>query len=818
MYLTAHVLQEYDTDDSSDENQSEISDGNSDSETSETEIEHKAKSKTQSRTRLKSKTSKKKIEKDSLEESSDQMIKDLEQRFSRMELLINEKTKNQGVTQGTRSCYNCKQLGHSAKECQAKCKICSGELAPENHPFFECPKYVPRRSWKTEKSLLMNDKENDDNHMYTVISSAMDQESHFGDDEFLEDTFMAKRLRSGREIETHDENRKVKVTTANDTGIHPGFMVDKNIVKVAKPTKSLAKEPITVNDIVNRPVMQLSIAQMADISPSFRTEMKKSLTKAHSKLRRTKIQQTTNVAYKIDYSDQNNQGKAKGAPRLRVKLNGVPVEAILDGGAGSCLISLQLINQLGINSLDKSNTTHALADGSRSRAIGVARGLALTFGDGIATRAMIDATVFDQDDYPLLIGRYLLEALKIGTDWERNFWYIKTPSGVTPLKVGYEYDNWTTDQVEEESDTEETSYLVIPVDDSNDENVEEPCMLDTENKSEENCTPTSREELMEELEKSVASNALLDPSQKLALTELLKSKIQAFGKTYGDLTQTDLVELHINTGDAVPISKKPNQWISHSERDMLKREIETMVQQGLLVPSQHSRGSLGGWSFPCMYVSKKTGEKRLVTQFQDLNAVTTNDPWPMPLLTDILEAFEGAQLFSALDLLKGFNQIKVAEHSREKLTIATPWGCYSYVVMPFGIKNGPATFSRAIFLALEKFMPEFVMAYMDDVTIFSSDFDKHLHHLDRVLTRLIDVKFKLKPSKCSFAQKEISLLGFLVSAKGVSPHPAKIQKIQDFPKPRNTRDVRAFVNLAGFFRRHILLFSEVAAPLTVTIS
>ncbi|KAG0736676.1 hypothetical protein G6F23_010807 [Rhizopus arrhizus] len=215
-----------------------------------------------------------------------------------------------------------------------------------------------------------------------------------------------------------------------------------------------------------------------------------------------------------------------------------------------------------------------------------------------------------------------------------------------------------------------------------------------------------------------------------------------------------------------------------------------------------------------MYVKKKnTLEKRLVVQFQDLNAITVKDPWPLPSITDLLETYEGASLFSTMDLLRGFNQIAVDEETIPKLTMATPWGCFSYKVMPFGIVNGPATFSRAIYLAMQGFLNEFVSTYIDDITVFSASFEDHLSHLEKVLQRFQEVSMILKSNKCLFARSEVEVLGFLVSKFGIKPHPQNVEKILKFPTPKSKTDIRAFVSLAGFYGRHVQSFGELVVSL-----
>lgn len=174
---------------------------------------------------------------------------------------------------------------------------------------------------------------------------------------------------------------------------------------------------------------------------------------------------------------------------------------------------------------------------------------------------------------------------------------------------------------------------------------------------------------------------------------------QVFGLDYKDLKQTNLLKLSIDTGSEKPIYRKSNRFMSHSELDALKAETEEMIANGQIIPTPG--GASSGWAFPVLYVKKKTGEKRLCVQFQDLNSITVQDAWPLPHIIDLLESYKGSKIFSTLDLLKGFNQIAVDDDTIPKLTMSTPWGLFSYCVMPFGIKSGPAVFCRMIYLAME---------------------------------------------------------------------------------------------------------------------
>lgn len=240
-----------------------------------------------------------------------------------------------------------------------------------------------------------------------------------------------------------------------------------------------------------------------------------------------------------------------------------------------------------------------------------------------------------------------------------------------------------------------------------------------------------------------------------------------------------------------------------------------MVNAGIIIPSTHVpvNSSQGGWSFPCRYVTKKTGDKRLVTNFKDLNAVTVRDPWPLPNLIDVIESLAGAKWFAVLDLLEAFQKIAVEHESIPKLTITTPWGNFSYRCVPFGVLNSPSCFSRYIFLAIQPFMDKFATSYLDDVTLYSNNKIDHLQHIEMFFKRMEEVNLKLHANKCDFFENKITLLGFVVSENGVSPSPSKIAKILQFPRPINETGIRAFVNLCGFYRRHIPGLSDIASPM-----
>lgn len=67
---------------------------------------------------------------------------------------------------------------------------------------------------------------------------------------------------------------------------------------------------------------------------------------------------------------------------------------------------------------------------------------------------------------------------------------------------------------------------------------------------------------------------------------------------------------------------------------------------------------------------------------------------------------------------------------------------------------------------------------------------------------------------CQFGQKECHFLGHVVSQGCVKPEECKIAAVKEYPRPETKKDVRAFLGLAGYYRRYIPNFAEIATPLT----
>ncbi|GAU47914.1 hypothetical protein TSUD_404670, partial [Trifolium subterraneum] len=174
----------------------------------------------------------------------------------------------------------------------------------------------------------------------------------------------------------------------------------------------------------------------------------------------------------------------------------------------------------------------------------------------------------------------------------------------------------------------------------------------------------------------------------------------------------------------------------------------------------------------------------------------------------------GATIFSKIDLRSGYHQIRIRTSDVSKTAFRTRYGHYEFLVMPFGLTNAPAVFMDYMNRIFQPYLDKFVVIFIDDILIYSKDPQEHAEHLRIVLNILREKQLYAKFSKCEFWLSEVKFLGHVISQGGVSVDPSKVEAVLNWERPRTVSEVRSFLGLAGYYRRFILGFSEIALPLT----
>lgn len=187
----------------------------------------------------------------------------------------------------------------------------------------------------------------------------------------------------------------------------------------------------------------------------------------------------------------------------------------------------------------------------------------------------------------------------------------------------------------------------------------------------------------------------------------------------------------------------------------------------------------------------------------------------MPTVQSILDALQGCQWLTAMDMESAYHQVLLHEDDVPKTAFSTPWGQMEFRTLVFGLANAPAAFVAEMTHVFRDILGVFVLLYCDDIICYTRGTEAdHLAHLEIVLKRLLDAQLYVKLSKCTFMVHEMAFLGHIVGRDGVRVDPAKVKSVKDWLTPKTVKEVRSFLGLANYFRRFLLGFSTLTAPLT----
>ena len=174
-----------------------------------------------------------------------------------------------------------------------------------------------------------------------------------------------------------------------------------------------------------------------------------------------------------------------------------------------------------------------------------------------------------------------------------------------------------------------------------------------------------------------------------------------------------------------------------------------MPAQGVIRPSIYP------WASPITLVPKKDALPRFCVDYRKVNAVTTPDRYPLPLIQYLFDQLGGSTVFSTLDLKAGYWQIPISEDSIPKTAFRCHRGLFEFLRLPFGLRNGPAVFQRIIDNIMGDLIGKICLVYLDDIGIFSTNDTDHVAHLQIVLNRLRDAGLRLNSAKCHFGLPKI---------------------------------------------------------------
>lgn len=243
-------------------------------------------------------------------------------------------------------------------------------------------------------------------------------------------------------------------------------------------------------------------------------------------------------------------------------------------------------------------------------------------------------------------------------------------------------------------------------------------------------------------------------------------------------------------------------------RRAIEEEIKQMLSDGVIRPS------CSAYSSEVVMVKKKTGEWRMCIDYRKLNEHTVPDSYPLPGIPELLRSVNASKYFVALDLRSGYWQIPMEKDSIPLTAFRVPGGLYEFVVMPFGLKNAPATFQRAMDFLLGDLKHNGVSVYLDDILIHAETAKECMERVAKVLGRLQLAGLTINLEKCSFFPKRLEYLGHVLEDGRLLPNPKRVKSLGCIRPAKDVTELRSILGMFGYYQSFIPNYAHISAVLT----
>ena len=254
------------------------------------------------------------------------------------------------------------------------------------------------------------------------------------------------------------------------------------------------------------------------------------------------------------------------------------------------------------------------------------------------------------------------------------------------------------------------------------------------------------------------------------------------------------VRHHIPTGDHPPCQSRARR-LDPEKLAVAKAELEKLVDLGVAYRGKSE------WSSPLLVTTKPCGGWRVCGDYRRLNAMTTDDQYPVRTLQDFTSELSGKSFFSKIDLMKGYHQIPVADPDIRKTAVITPFGLFIFPRTPFGLKNAGQDFQRLMDEILGDIPRVFV--YIDDILVASETQQQHLEDLENVFKTLSANGMVIQRTKCVLGKPSLEFLGYCVDEKGITPLPEKVDAIRAATPPTTVKELQRWLGMVGYYRKFL---------------
>ncbi|KAL4588678.1 hypothetical protein LXL04_001571 [Taraxacum kok-saghyz] len=256
------------------------------------------------------------------------------------------------------------------------------------------------------------------------------------------------------------------------------------------------------------------------------------------------------------------------------------------------------------------------------------------------------------------------------------------------------------------------------------------------------------------------------------------------------------VELPFKHNEDVNPTKASHPGMNPDHYQLAVQECDDLVAQGVI------ESTTSPWACEAFYVNKRNeqtrGKLRLVINYQPLNHFLADDKFPLPQKKSLFQSLVNAKVMSKFDLKSGFWQLGIQPQDRPKTAFCVPSHHYQWKVMPFGLKNVPSAFQKAMIRIFEPIL-ENTLIYIDDILLFSPDEGSHMVLLSKFHDLVKRYGIMLSESKMEVGVSSIEFLGMKISDGKYQPQQHIAKELCHFPDElRSQKEIQQFLGVVNY--------------------
>ena len=296
--------------------------------------------------------------------------------------------------------------------------------------------------------------------------------------------------------------------------------------------------------------------------------------------------------------------------------------------------------------------------------------------------------------------------------------------------------------------------------------------------------------------------------------EQISKDYKNFERMFENFMSKDALVAHRRWDHNIEFIKEKNisddyvRTLSEKEKKIVKEYIDENLKKNYIISSKASAEQ------SIIFAPKLNNEIQLCIDFRKLNNIIKKKNSALLLITDLQQQIVRAKWFIQLNLKNAFYLIRMKESDEWKTVFKTEFGLFEYTIMSFELKNASTTFHTIILKILRKYLKNFVITYLNDITIYSNTLKEHESHVRKVFKAFQKAGLRLKLKKCKFHVQRIKFLGWILSSESIEINSDKLNSILIYSQSKTKKQLLRFLDMTVFFKNTISEYFHKTVLLT----